>query len=428
MSNTDKMITEAVLKDATEKILQTIADNVYNLVSYDSTEISEILEISDEEAMELTKIISDNIISTNKIWSSNKTNTEIQNAIIEANKYADELIGQISSISLEYVTALPTSDIKSNVIYILQGTPNTLNVYNTSTSAFVTVGDLDLDLSQYYTKSDVDTLLADKADNNNVVHQEDIVSNLTITSGTTTLSTAGLQTELDKKANDDEVVKKTDISTSIDSASTDDEIPTSKAVETRILKRETIKNVDLNTFVDEGKYYIDSGCTNSPVDGGYLNIMRCNDDYVCQICARYNIAASNNTYIRTRVDGKWGTWKKVCTTSVVDVPVTSLAWAETTYFENSYTGCFYQVKNGVCFVNIDMTCNAPMTGGYKLPLTLPKPTTEYVHFSVSSLPNGAYESSSITIAVTSNGTHIVAYGGVATHRYLGMLSYPVAES
>ena len=428
MANTDKMITETVLKDVTEKILQTIADKIYDLVPYDSTEISEILEISDEEAMELTKIISDNIISTNKIWSSNKTNTEIQNAIIEANKYADELIGQISSISLEYVTALPTSDIKSNVIYILQGTPNTLNVYNTSTSAFVTVGDLDLDLSQYYTKSDVDTLLADKADDNTVVHQEDIVSNLTITSGTTTLSTAGLQTELDKKANDNEVLKKTDISTSIDSASTDDEIPTSKAVETRILKRETIKNVDLNTFVDEGKYYIDSGCTNSPVDGGYLNIMRCNDDYVCQICARYNIAASNNTYIRTRVDGKWGTWKKVCTTSVVDVPLTSLAWADTSSFENAFTRCNYQVKNGICFVNIDMICNSPMTGGYKLPITLPAPNTDYVHFSVSSLPNGVHETSSITIVVAGSGTQVRAYGGVATHRYLGMLSYPVAES
>ena len=27
---------------------------------------------------------------------------------------------------------------------------------------------------------------------------------------------------------------------------------------------------------------------------------------------------------------------------------------DTTYFENTFTGCFYQVKNGVCFVNIDM--------------------------------------------------------------------------
>ena len=242
MANTDKMITETVLKDATEKILQTIADKIYDLVPYDSTEISEILEISDEEAMELVKIINDNVISTNKIWSSSKTNTEIQNAIIESNKYADELIGQISSISLEYVTALPTSDIKSNVIYILQGTPNTLNVYNTSTSAFVSVGDLDLDLSQYYTKSDVDTLLADKADDNTVVHQDDVVTDMTTTSGTTVLSTSGLKTELDKKANDDEVVKTTDIATTIDSTSTDSKVPSAKAVYDGAIKNKNMKS------------------------------------------------------------------------------------------------------------------------------------------------------------------------------------------
>ena len=429
----EKIIAQDVFEQSIKDILTLLVNNTYNFTEYTDEEVGNLIDLDPTQIAELTAVISDSVVAKNKVFSSSHTTELIQKSVIESNEYADSLVANLSNIKLDIVDTLPdASTVNKSTIYILKdstgGTNNTLNVWSDATSAFVEVGKLDVNMDSYYTKSDVDTLLADKADNNNVVHQEDIVSNLTITSGTTTLSTAGLQTELDKKANDNEVLKKTDISTSIDSASTDDEIPTSKAVETRILKRETIKNVDLNTFVDEGKYYIDSGCTNSPVDGGYLNIMRCNDDYVCQICARYNIAASNNTYIRTRVDGKWGTWKKVCTTSVADVPVTSLAWADTTYFENTYTGCFYQVKNGVCFVNIDMTCNAPMTGGYKLPLTLPKPTTEYVHFSVSSLPNGAYESSSITIAVTGSGTQVVAYGGVATHRYLGMLSYPVAES
>ena len=177
MANTDKMITETVLKDATEKILQTIADKIYDLVPYDSTEISEILEISDEEAMELVKIINDNVIANNKIWSSNKTNNEIQNAIIEANKYADELIGQISSISLEYVTSLPTTDIKSNVIYILQGTPNTLNVYNTSTSAFVTVGDLDLESAMNNIVSTMKAFNIEAENSVEIVDKLDLVGN-----------------------------------------------------------------------------------------------------------------------------------------------------------------------------------------------------------------------------------------------------------
>ena len=412
-----------------------LSDTISELTKSD---IEALVNLTHEQIANLQSLIDDTSISTTHTNSSSHIYMAIQDAIAECK---DDTLKQIAKkVSGSYKIANTTADIVSaDYIYLLSNGTN-YDLYVLVDGTATKVGDTNIDLSEYvkttdladYMKtSDADGKFATITTVDGKVNKTDIVDNLTSTDTDKPLSANQgkvLKDEVDLKANDSDVVKKTDISTSIDSASTDDEIPTSKAVETRILKRETIKNVDLNTFVDEGKYYIDSGCTNSPVDGGYLNIMRCNDDYVCQICARYNIAASNNTYIRTRVDGKWGTWKKVCTTSVVDVPLTSLAWAETTYFENTFTGCFYQVKNGVCFVNIDMICNAPMTGGYKLPLTLPKPATEYVHFSVSSLPNGAYESSSITIAVTSNGTHIVAYGGVATHRYLGMLSYPVAES
>ena len=116
-------------------------------------------------------------------------------------------------------------------------------------------------------------------------------------------------------------------------------------------------------------------------------------------------------------------WKKVCTTSVEDVPVTGLTWADTTHFENSFTRCNYQVKNGVCFVNIDMICNSPIAEGYKLPITLPAPNTEYVHYRVSSFQN-----SSLTLAVCNSGTSVIAYGGTAGDRYLDTFSYPVAES
>ena len=105
--------------------------------------------------------------ATNKLWSSAKVDEAIQSATVEANQYAEQLIGNISSISLEYVTALPTVG-EGNIIYILSGTPNTLNVYNQSTSAFVTVGDLDVDMSTFYTKNEVDALLDNKANKDEV--------------------------------------------------------------------------------------------------------------------------------------------------------------------------------------------------------------------------------------------------------------------
>ena len=136
-TNDEKIITQEVFEQSLKDILQTIADHCYNWQEYTDSEVSDILEISDTQAIALSKIINDNMKATNKLWSSAKVDEAIQSATAEANQYTEQLIGNISSISLEYVTALPTVG-EGNIIYIRSGTPNTLNVYNQSTSAFVT--------------------------------------------------------------------------------------------------------------------------------------------------------------------------------------------------------------------------------------------------------------------------------------------------
>ena len=315
----ERIVAQDTFEQSIKDILTVLVNSTYDWQEYTDTEISDILEITNEQAMQLTKILNDQVVANNKLWSSSKTDAEIKNALIESNKYADELIGKISSISLEYVTTLPTSDIKSNVIYILQGTPNTLNVFNESTSSFVSVGDLNLDLSGYYTSTQVDNLLANKADDNTVVHADDVVQDLTTTSGTTVLSSAGLQTELDKKANDDEVVKKTDIVTTIDSTSTDTKVPSAKAVNDivkSIYKRKLIGSVDLNDVLDEGIYYMEQQCTNSPILFGYLNVYRYHESstsFVLQVVFDYAAGISKNVCFRTKSNDVWSDWKKFAT-------------------------------------------------------------------------------------------------------------------
>ena len=318
-----KIITDELLKLQTEKVLQVIADLTYDLVPYDDTEISDILEITDEQAMQLTKILNDQVVANNKLWSSSKTDAEIKNALIESNKYSDELIGKISSISLEYVTTLPTSDIKSNVIYILQGTPNTLNVYNESASSFVSVGSLDFDFSTLYNKTEVDNLLADKADDNTVVHADDVVQDLTTTSGTTVLSSAGLQTELDKK------VDKTSIATSISNTSTDDEVAsalaTYKALDDKnIYHFSSPTEGDANKLVIKGKsahYQISNAVmssgtiTNLPADLGVGGLLI---SHGLATVHQFFLTHNNRVYKRygyyngTDTEVTWvGTWQKV---------------------------------------------------------------------------------------------------------------------
>ena len=130
-------------------------------------------------------------------------------------------------------------------------------------------------------------------------------------------------------------------------------------------------------------------------------------------------------------DGTGLVWNKVCTTKVADVSKIAITWSDITYFKSNAvvsTGNYYQVKNGICYVNIDMFCISPKNGGYTLPITLPRPSLDYVHVNIASLPSGTYEHSSVIMAIFNSGNSVIVYGGKANDRYLGSFSYPVAES
>ena len=478
-----KLTTDVLLKESIKSILTELVNSTYDWQEYTDSEISDILEISDEQALELSKIINDNVKANNKLWSSNKIDSELQNMIIEANKYSDELIGQISSISLEYVTVLPDTDIKSNVIYILQGNPNTLNVYNNSTSAFVTVGDLNIDLTNYYTKSEVDAELAKKANADEVLKPDAIVSDLTTTSGTTTLSTAGLKTELDKKldktsiltakdsnatddqvysakainteldkkANDDEVVKKTDIVTTIDSTSTDDKIPSTKAVFNECKQGKLINQSTIDTYGTEilkypvGKWYTLNTATaklfsDLPIDDcSFIEILSTepntpghpwNNRWSYRVYKVTNIL-NTKTYYRSlnsnkNIGGYNDTgWQKVCTTNVADVPETRITFSENTNYEEKATSIYsnYEVADGICHVLIYAKCLVPTNSWISINDSLPRPK-RFVFKSLNALDK-ATDSLNCTINMEGN---MSLRGGTTNGEYITTFSYLVAES
>ena len=72
-----------------------------------------------------------------------------------------ELIGQINTLTIEVVSALPTQDISTTTIYFVgpaAGT-NTYDEYIYTNNAWAKIGDTSIDLSQYVTSSYLTTLL-----------------------------------------------------------------------------------------------------------------------------------------------------------------------------------------------------------------------------------------------------------------------------
>ena len=482
-TNDEKIITQEVFEQSLKDILQTIADHCYDWQEYTDSEVSDILEISDTQAIALSKIINDNMKATNKLWSSAKVDEAIQSATVEANQYAEQLIGNISSISLEYVTALPTVG-EGNIIYILSGTPNTLNVYNQSTSAFVTVGDLDVDMSTFYTKNEVDTLLDDKANKDEVFDISKVVDDLSTVSNDTVLSTTGLKTELDNKLGTTGDTKDTTTTFTSGDSLTDISAWTNIALMSSGEKQSdllaklstAVKNLrylnslagndDIseigtsltnaitelyNTFdiyqsiyqssgynkfsavpinVLNETFFVNIGNTaddTSPYPSGTNMIWNCiqfgYNGKISQLAIQTSGTNANEVWFRNRGTNGWDTWYRVCNTSVADV-----GWTEATCTSKVATGggIYYRVKNGVCFVNCLNIASATMsTSNEALANGLPKPEIS-AWYAIGS-NDSAYPIQVLLVNVNSTG-ELINYIGSNGAIYYGSFSYPVANS
>ena len=78
----------------------------------------------------------------------------------------DALLSAMTSLTLEIVETLPTQDISTTTIYLVpvQGQTNVYMQYAYINSAWAQLGTTQVDLSNYYTKTQVDTLLNGKED------------------------------------------------------------------------------------------------------------------------------------------------------------------------------------------------------------------------------------------------------------------------
>ena len=84
----------------------------------------------------------------------------------------DALIRAIVTLNVLVVQTLPTQDISTTTIYLVpKATAETQDIYDEYlyvNNAWEHIGSTEIDLSNYYTKTQIDTLLADKNDNVNL--------------------------------------------------------------------------------------------------------------------------------------------------------------------------------------------------------------------------------------------------------------------
>lgn len=131
------------------------------------------------------------LLKTNQTFDGVKTFTSIpkqsdttaptQDTEFTNKKYVDDLIAGIDITDREIVQQLPTQDISTKTIYMVPSSdPSAQNVYEEYmyiNSAWELIGSTSIDLSNYYTKSEVDAMITNL--NNQIGNIAEVLSHLT---------------------------------------------------------------------------------------------------------------------------------------------------------------------------------------------------------------------------------------------------------
>ena len=463
-----KIITDELLKLQTEKVLQVIADNVYQEEEYLEQEIDDMFDATPQEISYYESLINPDVVSENRLWSSKTIDEKLASAILEANKYTDQ--ASTRNLTTEIVSS--TADVtKENVLYLIlsNASTNTYEQYMLIGGTATALGSTQVDLSNIYNKSEVDTKLGDKAnksevlsmdsvqaiagsETNNTVYTSkltkdeldkkvnvtDVVDNLTSTDTDKPLSANQgkvLKDEVDKKANNNDVVKKIDIVTTIDKTSTDEQVYSAKGIYNSLINKVdnpiTISTADeVNSFNRVFQSFrIDSSTANAvglpnPRNAMWFCIHLSHIKgykYPSQIAFEY--AGDKKIMYRTAANGVWGAWRKIPTTSVADVPRTALTFPNTTYYEPAVAdSCYYFVKNGICYINLRIKAIAPTILSTDCVITgLPKTATT-INQTISPINTGTKG-----MQLYQGGTTLNLRHGEVGGQYEIFYSYPVAE-
>ena len=414
--------------------------------------IKTLLGLTPEQLETMANLISTEI-RLDKVFSSSETYTRIDNALKEAKQYCISQLAQKSTGSFK-IASSTTEVTDGNYLYlILDSGTSKYNIYALVDGSVEKLTTVEVNLDNYFTKTEIEADFLKKADADGKyatittvdgkVNKTDIVDNLTSTNTDKPLSANQgkvLKDEVDLKANDSDVVKKTDIVTSIDSASTDDKTPSAKAVYDNMKNKNTIQPSgtisNYSTVFDWAVNNVGASCG---YEGNMFDDCPLNNTWGTLVCIGTKVESglkvlfctnfNKDIYIRTiqRRNGvnAWVTsWQRVCSTTVEDKSPAEIS----SFVDTDVSGTVnYRVKNGICFVKL-WSVQSTTTGMGKFLLnnsSLPIP-------SCFDTGNALFEANGdgTTTAfafVDGNGALIVHFYKANSEAY-GSFSYPVAES
>ena len=447
--------------DFDESKWQLIGDNLSLITKQD---IEAMINLSDEDIKTLQSLISTEI-RLDKCFSSSDTYNRLLTVENECKKFTLEQLAKKAGVVYK-VVADTTGVDSTEFLYLISNGSNGYNIYAYIDGSAVKISDTNInldsyaklsDLNNFVKKADADGKYATITTVDGKVDKTSILSTISSTpSNDNLLSEKVINDTFVKKTEIDNKVDKTNIVTSISSSSTDAQVPSALSVYNNIIKDKLgnfgldctyslsdSMNVKLTHF---GAYKFNSPTKGVPSDnvGDWVlinipwlitDISNCTTSmrYANQLLFSprksnvfwYRIVWNYNESSYTYTEGDYSVfrkWNKTCMTSVEDMPKTQIK------LNNGFTGFLnYEVKNGVCYVNLD-AFKSEKTGEDLIvsDTLLPKPSigtvTSAIHFDRTEAKTGMV----YILANTDNRLRMHCYRD--NTKGWCTFSYPVAES
>ena len=393
--------------DQSKWILQ---ENSFDELTLD--QVKALISLTDQELKTMAQLISDSEVRLDKTYSSSKIYTDIQDAISSCKQYV--LIELAKKSTGSFKKANDTTEVTDgNYLYlIMNSVTSKYDIYALVDSNVELLTSVDVNLDDYLTKTDAENTYLKKTDADGKY---------------ATITTV------------DGKVDKTDISTTISSTPSDEKVVSEKAVKTELNKKVDntiiLKTIDeVNSFDRAYQSFIvynfiaDAiGLPGSPSSTWFCIHLSHSKGYQYPSQIAFEYAGLKRIMYRISIKGVWGTWRKISTTGVKDIPKTNIAPADTTKFVG-FKGnslCNYCVQNGICYVSI-WGVQVTVTGRVNTGVILPLPKSGF--FGGGHLTGGGdAETHAYAHTIPETGELKFNVKDANTALY-GAFSYPVAES
>ena len=393
--------------DQSKWILQ---DDSFDELTLD--QVKALISLTEDELKTMTQLISDSEVRLDKTYSSSKIYTDIQDAISSCKQYV--LIELAKKSTGSFKKANDTTEVTDgNYLYlIMNSVTSKYDIYALVDSNVELLTSVDVNLDDYLTKTDAENTYLKKTDADGKY--------ATITT-------------VDGKVN------KADISTTISSTPSNEKVVSEKAVKTELDKKVDntiiLKTADeVNSFDRAYQSFIvynfiaDAiGLPGSPSSTWFCIHLSHSKGYQYPSQIAFEYAGLERIMYRTSIKGVWGTWRKISTTGVKDIPKTNIAPADTTKFVGfkGNSMCNYCVQNGICYVSL-WGVQVTVTGRVNTGVILPLPKSGF--FGGGHLTGGGdAETHAYAHTIPETGELKFNVKDANTALY-GAFSYPVAES